>query len=152
MTDYLELLLEEPEAEETNQMPEWRNRKVLPGNVTRRDGERFDVETVRLSGKVRENAKTDQTEREADEHRFVEKETLRIRTVESELLRLHRAVRQAEVQSGRPVERGGNVTEGTDDFWRTGGKTRFRTADYAAMVDAAFARDARRYDGLPGLL
>ncbi len=70
-----------------------------------------------------------------------------------QMARLHRAVLQMREHSG-----GGNaaaqsvVQPGMADVRHGGALPMRRAADYAAAVDAAFQRDARRYDGPLGLL
>lgn len=60
--------------------------------------------------------------------------------------RLHKAVQR---QEGRNVHSGGRVgpDAGRDALLIPGAGEQKRHTDYAALVDAVFARDARRYDG-----
>lgn len=152
MTDYLELLLEEQESEKESPASDWKRRTFRPVNAEERAGGRSEVEAVSFAGYTQNKLGTAQPERTADEEIPLETELRQTRDMTVELLRLRRAVRQAQTGNGHSVEKHGGTLGGDTGFLWMGGKSDVRTADYAALVDMAFARDARRYDGLPGLL
>lgn len=70
----------------------------------------------------------------------------------AEIIRLRRAIRQADIQVSRRAVSGTDTAAASSSVsW--GARTPLsRAENYAALVDAAFARDARRYDGPLGLL
>ena len=68
------------------------------------------------------------------------------------LARLRRAVRQVNAQAGRRSSSGPEPAGERVGAVRMSGSAQNGAMDYAALVDAAFARDARRYDGPLGLL
>ena len=134
MTDYLEELLKQQERESEDGVMEWRKRRVYgaePRGMAR-DGRAAGQASVVLGEAelrpVRENA------------RGMERLLQQTR-------RLHRAVRLVGER-----ERGAAAAFPAEMPWETEARhgaalTARRTADYAAAVDAAFQRDARRYDG-----
>lgn len=154
MIDYLELLLEEAEPEEESLASEWKPKKRFAANQGEQDGAQSELGLKRelSADDGQETVWALQKSLAASERLLIADRQLWTQGMAAELLRLHRAVRQAERPVVRTVERGGGVVGGDIGFsWMTG-KAQLKTADYAALVDAAFARDARRYDGLPGLL
>lgn len=75
-----------------------------------------------------------------------------VQSLMTEIMRLHRAVRHAGAQAGhRAVQGTTEANASVSASWRFGSSLP-AAANYAAIVDTAFARDARRYDGPLGLL
>lgn len=152
MIDYLELLLEEQEMEENRKMPEWKRRNI-PRSVgmAQRDTERWEHETVHSVDEVYDRVRLEQEQRDVGVWDSMARDVLR-QDLTVEILRLRRAVRNADARNGRLREQsGGAVGTNAGVSWNDS-RPIGSVADYAALVDAAFARDARRYDGLPGLL
>lgn len=152
MTDYLELLLEEQESEEISQVPEWKRWKIPPMNQVGQIGGQPEVEGGCLVGQPQDKTQMVQAEQASDGRVSFEPEPLQTRNLTVELLRLRRAVRQADSRNSRATEHSGDTFEAAPGFSWMGERRELKAVDYAALVDAAFARDARRYDGLPGLL
>ena len=70
-----------------------------------------------------------------------------------QMARLHRTVLQVRERGGSGNAAAQSVTQpGMADVRYGGSMSVRRVADYATAVDAAFQRDARRYDGPLGLL
>ena len=152
MTDYLELLLEEQESEEVSQTAAWRRLKIPPRNAVEQDGDLSGYETMQSVEHAQGKTRRRQVERTLDEEISIENDSVRMRGLTVEIRRLRRAVRQANTRNGQSMEQSGGAFGGDAGFLRIGGRPNFKAVDYAALVDVAFARDARRYDGLPGLL
>ena len=140
MTDYLDELLEQQEQEEQGDVPEWRR----PGGRVYAVGRPGETGTARTAAN---GSPPDVQEGPADR----EKDTATL--LARQLDRLHRAVRQAQEQTvrtaGAPQAAAQPMAAGG---LHAGPLSVRRAADYAAAVDAAFQRDARRYDGPLGLL
>ena len=141
MTDYLEELLEQQEQEEQGGTLEWRR---LGGRVYA--GGQYSAAAP--DGAMGQHHAPD-AERTSD----AESPSAAAAVLNRQLDRLHRAVRQAQGQSARSaVSVQGGVQPAMAGSWHAGALSARRTADYAAAVDAAFQRDARRYDGPLSLL
>lgn len=148
MTDYLEQLLEEQEEEQRAWEWKWpaaRRNGELTGRVSPVQTEEVYAEQVRWAGS--EPAKRKGTHTEHGEGERMAQEYGRMELLSGQAGRLRRAVEQMHRQPR------GSVLGETDIGPGRGGRLPgtagavSRAADYAALVDAAFARDARRYDG-----
>ncbi len=140
MTDYLEELLAE-EEQENEQALEW-VKAVRVGLASGRNVPKVD------GGEKTEVRQSREETRYS--HRYSEQ------TILSEMSRLSRAVVRAHTrEQGQTGERQGGTTLSAMQYIPGAGDTvRIGTAavDYVGLVDAAFERDARRYDGPLGLL
>lgn len=139
--DYLEALLELEQEQQEQAGLDWPTRPVTwaawdkPGNTGR--GQR-QQERERGNGHA-------QTQPEEQTHRQG------VVWLTQRLRQLRGTVERARQQRKSPVTQAAHE-HGTAPWW-TGSKPTLRGAvDYAALVDAAFQRDARRYDGQLGLL
>lgn len=141
MTDYLEELLEQQKQEEQSDAPEWRR---LGGRVyagrRRRTADPNEMAPRSHGQPDGHEGQPDRAEPAAG-------------LLTRQLDRLHRAVRQAQEQTGRTaVSMQAAVQPGVAGGLYGMPVSVHRAADQAAAVDAAFQRDARRYDGPLGLL
>lgn len=152
MTDYLELLLEEQEAEEKNQVSERKRWKMPTMNLGGRAAQRSEVNREHSTGQTREKARIPQREEASEKRISVGKSSEQPRDLTVELLRLRRATQLADARNNHAIVQGGGTYREPSSFLTMRERQEFKAVDYAALVDAAFARDARRYDGLPGLL
>lgn len=148
MTDYLEQLLEEQEEEQRTW--EWkrpaihRNSEVAQrvplsqteGSVAERERQTGSDLAARIRS-VRKQKGTQLMPREDDRMELLSRQTGR----------LHRAVEQMQRQTRGSVFGETDIGPGRDGRIPGTAGAVSRAADYAALVDAAFARDARRYDG-----
>ena len=134
MTNYLDELLEQQEQEEAGGLMEFRKRRAYgaePRGAVRTDYATQAAPAARLEDAVLQVG--EQAQGAAQLLRQVQQ--------------LHRAVRQVGEQGRR------TAPSQTAAQWDAGGGRHGtvlpsrRTADYAAAVDMAFQRDARRYDG-----
>ena len=150
MTDYLEELLEQQESQEEGAVPDWRERHPhIWGRQTA--GERTAVREA-----MRPKSLTEENGLQTFEQTAVQtawQERARQLSLMARMARLNRAVRQAQRQGGgRTAAVQVSAQQETTQMLHAGALSLRRTADYAAAVDAAFQRDARRYDGPLGLL
>ena len=175
MTDYLEELLDVQEQEDVQQTAEWKKPRIFArGLSSPADSGGFAAgasptpETTLSRGQVgqfkREEtavpARAEQAVRGDSGTTYTAPEAadmpLSVQTggshsavwsLEWELKRLHRAVRPWEGQRTVRMEQGtaAGVPGNSFSFGPAPGPG--RAAGYAALVDTAFARDARRYDG-----
>ena len=153
MTDYLEQLLEEQEEEQRAREWKW--------PAIGRNGEFAQrVQPAQTEESVPEQekqAKSDLTQGVRSVPEQAEPELISGGESAAELLgrqtgRLRRAVEQMQRQvRGRPFGET-DIAPGRDSRMPGADGAIPRAVDYAALVDAAFARDARRYDGPLGLL
>lgn len=165
MTDYLELLLAALEAQEEPEailrLP--RRRRVTGRN---RESEPFEEQTVSETEKARETPeppeeKSSATARERQTARdALPQETAGVRDAlyrEMDRARdtLRRRGQPAQYTQGGAARRDGvaaAAVQSTEwNAWETPSGAPGQTR-YAALVDAEFQRDARRYDGALGLL
>lgn len=153
MIDYLELLLEEQETEENRQMPEWKRRNN-PRSVrmAQQDTDRWEYETVQSVEEAHDRVGVAQAQRDAGVWDSTVRDVLQVQDLTVDILHLRRAVRNADARNGRLREQSGGAVGANAGVSWNDSRPVGSVADYAALVDAAFARDARRYDGLPGLL
>lgn len=158
MTDYLERLLEQQETEETDGVVEWHSvhlRGTAPNKagVTEAAEASTAVQAAELSRlRERVSGAAQLLQQVQRLHRAVRQAEVQDRRAVDQVQRLHRTVRQAEIQDCRTVAAQGMTPwEGINGQAAATLSAR-RTADYAAAVDMAFQRDARRYDGPLGLL
>ena len=175
MTDYLEELLRQMEQEEEEQAAQWNpvrrswigvaagrdkpgaKEKVAPGQESAErersaaERERSAAERERGAAKRRIGAGKQAIAPEAETAENARSETGR--ALAEQLSKLRRAVQQMTRSEGRRgVSAAGLGMDTTASGRKNGGWTTFAAAHYAAMVDEAFQRDARRYDGPLGLL
>lgn len=161
MTDYLEALLEQVEQDEEGGLPEWRrpSRAVYAGagGKDASDGGGETQLRAEGTGTAQTHSLNQPEEQRYQERLSVERlEQLR-REREPVMLiqrmeQLRRAVRQGLEQAGyRSAAAQAAQPGAAGGLWDLSLPAR-RAADYAAAVDAAFQRDARRYDGPLGLL
>ena len=161
MIDYLEELLEQQVSDEEGGTLDWRKgnlrvwqrqaweQSALGGAARPQEQTTDDVVTYRqnLSGQG-----DVQTLVQAAAEAVWRKRAGQLPLV-GQMTRLHRAVLQAREHSGSRNMTAQSVMQPGMAETRYGGSLSVRrTADYAAAVDAAFQRDARRYDGPLGLL
>lgn len=139
MTDYLEELLEEQEQEGTARTVRWRRPVIRPA-AEREEAPQVvqfeDLWQIRPGQELLEQPQENAVE-----------------ALVHELVRTSRAVRQAQRLTGpaQGVASGGLNGQTVHMTW--GGINHpARTEDYPALVDTAFQRDARRYDGALRLL
>lgn len=153
MTDYLEQLLEEQEEEQ--HAWEWKR------STMRRNGafvERAPLsQTEKSVAKQEGQTKSDLAERirsarEQDATELMLREDGGMELLSRQTGRLRRAVEQMQRQVRGRVFGETDMVPGRDSHLPGTVGAALRAVDYAAMVDAAFARDARRYDGPLGLL
>lgn len=172
MTDYLEELLESLEQEKLEQMSEWKRpvrSKQVQGHL---EHEPKVWERPRNNGLPQiQQKETEPLEQEmrakrraaAYVGRVAEGEQIQdasptqranpaTQPLAAEIIRLRRAVRQADAQVKRRTSQEIGVSFAGDSAARGVMPPDSTTKDYAAIVDMAFARDARRYDGPLGLL
>lgn len=148
MTDYLEQLLEEQEEEqhtwEWNRPATHRNGEVAQrGSLSRTEGsvaEREEQAGADLAARIR-------AVREQEGTQLMPREEDRMELLSRQTGRLRRAVEQMHSQTRRSVLGETDMGPGRDSRIPGTAGAVPRAADYAALVDAAFARDARRYDG-----
>lgn len=148
MTDYLEQLLEEQEEEQ--RAWEWKRPAIhrngeaaQRGSLSQTEGsvaeweEQTGSDLATRIRSVRDQKGTQLMPREDDRMELLSRQTGRLR----------RAVEQMHRQPRGSVLGEADMGPGRDS--RIPGKAGAvsRVAEYAALVDAAFARDARRYDG-----
>lgn len=147
MTDYLDELLEQQEQEEEQGL-EW----PRPGlRLWTPEGRREDVAVHGVTSRqVQAGAEAARTAAQAAQ--AVRQGQAAVQPLKGQLDRLRRAVQRAQSQPGRRAASGGQALAGSGGAFPCGQLPRARAADYAALVDAAFQRDARRYDGPLGLL
>ena len=153
MTDYLEQLLEEQEEEQRAWEWKWpaaRGNGELAGRVSPVRAEEVYAEQGRWDG-------SDLAERKGTDTEHSEAVLKAQGQGEMELLngqagRLRRAVEQAHRQSRGRMPGEADIGPGRDSRLPGTAGAGPRAVDYAALVDAVFARDARRYDGPLGLL
>lgn len=162
MTDYLDELLEQAEQDEEGGLLEWRrpNRAVYAGagRGDASDGGDGSRQWAEGAGAAQWNSPSQLEEHLRRERVCVEQIEQPNRERASVVLvqrmeQLRRAVRQGQEQARhrsaaaqaavQPGTAGGLCGVSSPAHW---------AADYAAAVDAAFQRDARRYDGPLGLL
>lgn len=151
MTDVLEQLLKEEEEDEN----EWAFPRIPAGTaeLTREAVESEDMHTVQ--GKSDSKAgwpETVQGAKPVNERavRIVAGRRIRqeaVWSISDRMTRLHKAVQRHERQNGHSEGSAGAVSGREPFLIRSVAQQPAHTADYAALVDAAFARDARRYDG-----
>ena len=161
MTDYLEELLEQQASDEEGGTLDWSKRSL-------RLWERQAWEQMTADGAARpqeqnvDNAVTYrqnlpgqgdiQTLVQAAAEAVWHKRAGQLPLV-GQMALLHRAVQQVREHGGSGNAAVQSVMQpGMADVRHGGALSVRRTADYAAAVDAAFQRDARRYDGPLGLL
>ena len=151
MTDYLDELLEQQEEEEQGGLPEWRKvGAVAFGGAERKTADARQGDLRREPG-VEETARNSEPG-EGNAMRAEERRSA-VAELTSRLQQLHRAVRQAQERGLRTVASPQTAARlGLDVGQQAVPVPMHRMADYAAAVDAAFRRDARRYDGPLGLL
>lgn len=140
MTDYLEELLDE-EEQENEQGLQW-TRAVRAGLASVRAVQESNVDAQAVVQQARTQVR--QSRQDAGY------------AIALEMERLGRAVVRARTpEQGRAGERQGGTTISAAQYIPgAGAAVRMGTAavDYAGLVDAAFERDARRYDGPLSLL
>lgn len=146
MTDYLEELLEQQE-EEQNAMPEWHKRgRRLWSGLGLKTADALTVHQQQTDGSWTESTRHN-AQSEPDESGQARQQSL-----VWQLDQVRRAVRQVQGQNGRmTVLSQTAVPQKMEHELRGFRLPARRAADYAAAVDAAFQRDARRYDGPLGL-
>ncbi len=161
MTDYLEELLEQQVNDEEGGTLDWRKgslhlwdrqawEQIAAGGAIRSQEQTADdVVTYRQNLPGQGDMQTlVQAAAEAVWHKRAEQLPL-----VGQMARLHRAVIQVREHGGSGNAAVQSVMQpGIADVRHGGALSVRRAADYAAAVDAAFQRDARRYDGPLGLL
>lgn len=141
MTDYLNQLLEQQEQEEEQGL-EW----PRPGlRLWAAEGRKEDAAAHGVTYQQEQDGA-------AVEQGYVRATQAQTQPLTAQLERLRRAVQRAQSQPGRQGASVGQALAGSGGAFSHGQLPRIRAADYAALVDAAFQRDARRYDGPLGLL
>lgn len=148
MTDYLDELLEQQEQEEEQGL-EW-PRPGLRLWVTEGRSEDAAAHGVTYRQEQAGAAVEQGHVRPAQEAAGPER--AQTQPLTAQLDRMRRAVQRAQSQPGRQAASIGQALAGDGGAFFHGQLPRHRAADYAALVDAAFQRDARRYDGPLGLL
>ena len=165
MTDYLELLLNLQEQEENEELLEWRRPVLTPaaqGQQTEKQQSADETNRTRKdeAGQLQARRQWEQERVEnkrkrpdSEEH----SEMARLNPVmesawTTQMIRLDRAVRRSSVQVRRRMSLGAAALDRSGNGPWNVGLSAVRGIDYAALVDRAFARDARRYDGRLGLL
>lgn len=148
MTDYLEQLLEEQEEEQRTW--EWkrpamgRNGEAAQrGSLSQTEGsaaEREEQTGSDLVARIRAG-------REQEGTQLMPRKDDRMELLSRQTGRLRRAVEQMHRQPRGSVLGETDMGPGRDSRIPGTAGAVSRAADYAALVDAAFARDARRYDG-----
>ena len=133
MTDYLDRLLEQQEQEEAGGLMEWHS-VYLRGTAQNKTGVAEAAETAAAAV------------REAELSRLWQRVPGAAQLLQ-QVQRLHRAVRQAGEQGHRTVSSQTAVQWDAVSGRHGTALSARRTVDYAAAVDLAFQRDARRYDG-----
>ena len=153
MTDYLEQLLDEQEEEQRS----WEWKRLAVGRKGDFD-RRAPLPGTEESGAVQETqAESDRTQpvrsvREQEEMQLMQRKDDGTELLSRQTGRLRRAVEQMRRQTHGRVFGETDMSPGRDSRIPGVAGAVPRAADYAALVDAAFARDARRYDGPLGLL
>lgn len=161
MTDYLEELLERQVSDEEGGTLDWRK-----GSLRLWERQAWEQVDANAQGHRQEHSADDAVTYRENLSGQGDMQTLVQAAAEAvwhkragqlplvgQMARLHRAALQAREHSG-----GGNAAvqsvmqPGMADIRHGGVLSVRRAADYAAAVDAAFQRDARRYDGPLGLL
>lgn len=175
MTDYLEELLDEQEQEDLPQTAEWKKSRIFtlglsspadsggfaagvsltPENaLSRGQVGQFKREETAVPARAGQAARGDSGTTAATPEAAgmplsaqAENAPSAVWSLEWELKRLHRAVRPWEGQRTVRMEQGTAAGVSGNSFSYGPAAGSGRAAGYAALVDAAFARDARRYDG-----
>lgn len=171
MTDYLEELLDEQEQEDVQQTAEWKKARIstqglsspadsggLAGStqsalstfITEKAGINSQTEQTDSCGRTRGNNVTTYTAPEAAGMPLSAQaggSHSAVWSLELELKRLHRAVRPWVGQRAVRMEQGTSAGVSGNPFPLAPAPGSGRAAGYVALVDTAFARDARRYDG-----
>lgn len=150
LTDYLEALLELEQERQEEDGVDWsaRSRMVAwVGKTGQSGGEPDEAEHGRLRPASEEKTGVHREKTETVQKK--ERETFRLA---ERLRQLRGSVERGIAQRSRNAA-AESVQNGAMAAFLPGGKPTLRGAmDYAALVDAAFQRDARRYDGQLGLL
>ena len=150
MTNYLDELLEQREQEEAVSLIEWRKRRVYGADP------QGTVSLIEWSKRRKPQGTvwTDHgaqsafvTRRKDDEVSRAQEKAMGAAQLLQQAQRLHRAVRQVGEQGRRTASSQTTVQWDAAAGRHGTALSSRRTADYAAAVDMAFQRDARRYDG-----
>jgi len=162
MTDVLEQLLKESEEDESEWEEIWSSVRLAA--LTREPFEATDIHAPQSQSASQ--AEQPRTERDAD---WLDEKALsmgafsyildgiRVRqeavwSISDRMTRLHKAAQRRERQSVHSEGIAGPASGHDALLVRGVAQQTPHTADYAALVDAVFARDARRYDGALRLL
>lgn len=165
MTDYLESLMELQEQKENEELLEWRRPALSLATQGQQKEKRQSTDEIHTNQKVeteqlRERRQWEQ-ERVENRHKrsngeenaeMARSDAVMESAWTTEMTRLYRAVRRSSVQTSRGMGPGTAALDRSGNGPWSVGLPAVRGIDYAALVDRAFARDARRYDGRLGLL
>lgn len=165
MTDYLEALLSLQEQEEGRELLEWKKPvfPLIPQGRRKEKRQLADGAEQRLRNETewleersrREQGSTDDMRKHSatKEDSASASSKLELESgLTVQMTQLYRAVRRVSAQAGRGMVPGTDTPDTSRrDLWSVG-LPAVKETDCATLVDRVFARDARRYDGLLGLL
>lgn len=151
MTDVLEQLLKEEEEDEN----EWAFPRI-PAGTAELARETLESENMHdVQGESDSKAdwpEVGKSTKSVDERAARIVDAARIRqeavwSISDRMTRLHKAAQRHERRNGHPERNAGPVSGREPFLIRSAAQQTAHTTDFAALVDTAFARDARRYDG-----